>query len=102
MKPGNWAKLLLVAAPLLIGLAGCGDFWQAPSGTTTTCTSNCTTLSSGIFYVLDQGTSEVVALSINSGSLNTIGTYTLPSAGALAMVLSPNGSFLYVSTLSDG
>ena len=29
MKLGQWARLLLAAAPLL---AGCGDFWQAPSG----------------------------------------------------------------------
>ena len=102
MKPGNWARLLLIAAPLLIGLSGCGDFWQAPATTTTGCTTNCTTLSSGVFYVLNQETSQVVVLSISSGSLNTINTYTLPSAGPLAMVLSPNGSFLYVSTLGGG
>ncbi len=29
MKIGSWARFLLAAAPLL---AGCGDFWQAPSG----------------------------------------------------------------------
>jgi len=31
---GKWAWLLLAAAPLVAGLAGCGDFWQAPSGST--------------------------------------------------------------------
>jgi hypothetical protein len=91
-----------MAAPLLIGLSACGDFWQAPSTTTTGCTTNCTTLSSGVFYVLNQATSQVVALSIQSGSLTTVGTYTLPTAGPLAMALSPNGDFLYVSTLSGG
>jgi len=30
MKIGKWARLLLAAVPLL---AGCGDFWQAPSST---------------------------------------------------------------------
>ena len=29
MKIGKWARLILAAAPLL---AGCGNFWQAPSG----------------------------------------------------------------------
>jgi hypothetical protein len=32
MKTGKWAWLLLAAAPLL---AGCGDFWQAPGGSST-------------------------------------------------------------------
>jgi 6-phosphogluconolactonase (cycloisomerase 2 family) len=92
-----------VAAPLVIGLSACGNFWQAPSGSGgTTCTTGCTTLSSGVFYVLDQLTSEVAALSIQSGSLTTVGTYALPTAGPLAMALSPNGNFLYVSTLSGG
>jgi 6-phosphogluconolactonase (cycloisomerase 2 family) len=33
MKIGKWARLLLAAAPLL---AGCGDFWQALSGNSST------------------------------------------------------------------
>ena len=31
MKMGMRAWMLLAAAPLVAGLAGCGDFWQAPS-----------------------------------------------------------------------
>jgi 6-phosphogluconolactonase (cycloisomerase 2 family) len=33
MRIGNWARLLLAAAPLL---AGCGDFWQAPGSNSST------------------------------------------------------------------
>lgn len=103
MKRGNRARLLWIAAPLLIALTSCGNFWQAPATTTSGgCTTNCTTLSSGVFYVLNQLTNEVVALSIQSGSLTTIGSYTLPTQGPLAMTLSPNGNFLYVSTEAGG
>ena len=101
MKSGKWVRLLFVAAPLLVGFgSGCGNFWQAPSGggrgggSTST-----TTLSSGIFYVLNAETNQVVAMSINSGALTTVAPYALP-AKPLAMTLSPNGNFLYVSTFS--
>ncbi|MGD0732720.1 MAG: beta-propeller fold lactonase family protein, partial [Terracidiphilus sp.] len=207
MKVGRWAKLLMAAAPLL---AGCGDFWQAPSGDSstsftlsnsgnitvapgatsgntsiitvtpgssftgtvtlactvasptgatnpTTCSLSPTSVSitdttaqtstltattgattttgnyqvtvtgtsgavsetttvcvtvgsssgscsaagtSGVFYVLNQTTSQVVAMSISSGQLTTIGSYTLPTAGALAIAIAPNGNFLYVSTIN--
>jgi 6-phosphogluconolactonase (cycloisomerase 2 family) len=35
MNSGKWAKVLLLAAPLLVGfVTGCGNFWQAPPSTT--------------------------------------------------------------------
>lgn len=210
MKMGKRAWLLLAAAPLVAGLAGCGDFWEAPasSGTTsftlsnngnilvapgattgntsnisvtpgssftgtvaltcavtaptgatnaTTCglstssltfssstaqtstltattqsgttvgdytltvtgtsgsvtettsvcvdvtnssTGDCSSASgtSGVFYVLNQGTSQVVAMSIASGKFNTIGSINLPTAHPIAIAVAPNGKFLYVST----
>ena len=208
MKMGKRAWLLLAAAPLVAGLAGCGDFWQAPSGSTsftltnsgaitvspgattgntatitvtpsssftgtvaltcavtapsgasnaTTCglssssltfststaqtstltattqsgttagdytltvtgtsgtvsettsvcvdvttstTGNCSSASgtSGVFYVLNQETNQVVAMSIASGKLTTIGSLTLPTAHPIAIAVAPNGNFLYVST----
>lgn len=215
MRHANWAKLLLLASPLLIGFAaGCGDFWQAPSNTsgtssfalsnsgaisvsagatsgntstitvtpsnsftgsvaltcavttslsnptspatcslspasvsisgttagtstltaTTTSTTNagayeitvsgvsgsvtettnvcvvvgsasssCSSANgnSGFFYVLNQTTNQVVALSLASGQLNTIGASTLPTADPRAIAVAPNGQFLYVSTV-DG
>jgi 6-phosphogluconolactonase (cycloisomerase 2 family) len=106
MNFGMRARLLL-AAPVLVGfsvcfLAGCGDFWQAPSGTTTTTTSG---LSSGVFYVLNQGTAQIAGYSIVSGTLTPVtgSPYTLPgSAEPLAIAIAPNGAFLYVSTALDG
>jgi hypothetical protein len=57
---------------------------------------------SGVFYVLNQTTDQVVALSISSGQqLNTIGAYTLPAPLPYALAVAPNGQFLYVST-ADG
>jgi 6-phosphogluconolactonase (cycloisomerase 2 family) len=98
MKTGRFARLLFVVAPLLVGFcSGCGDFWQAPSGGGGGGGISTTTLSSGIFYVLNEETTQVVAMSINTGVLTTIGSYTL-AAQPLAMALAPSGNFLYVST----
>jgi 6-phosphogluconolactonase (cycloisomerase 2 family) len=92
MNIGKWARLLLAAAPLL---AGCKGFWNAPATTTTTTTT--TTLSSGIFFVLNVGTSQIVSYDIVSGTLTKIATYATPST-PLALTVSPNGGFLYLST----
>jgi 6-phosphogluconolactonase (cycloisomerase 2 family) len=91
MNMGKWAQLLL-AAPLL---AGCSNFWQSPTSTTTTTTT--TTLSSGVFYVLNVETSQIVAYDIVSGTLTKLGTYATPAV-PLALAVSPNGNFLYLST----
>lgn len=95
MKLRKCARLLLAVTPLL---AGCGNFWQAPSGSSGTTTTT-TTLSGGYFYVANQATAQVVAYDINSGSLNKIGAYTL-AAAPYAIALAPNGSLLYVSTIA--
>jgi hypothetical protein len=105
MKPGKWARLLFVAAPLLIGFgAGCGDFWQAPPTTTTptTCTATCTTATSGNFYILNAGTApEVVGESIVTGTLTAIaGSPWSVEATPYAMAVDPGGNFLIVSTIS--
>lgn len=103
MKYGNWTAMLLVAAPLAAGLAvGCGDFWQAPSGASSTCTTNCTTATSGNFYILNAGnTPEVVGNSVVTGSLTAISgsPWSLP-ATPYAMAIDPAGNFLIVSTTS--
>ncbi|HXR39854.1 MAG TPA: hypothetical protein VN776_12200 [Terracidiphilus sp.] len=104
MRPGKWARLLFVAAPLLIGFgAGCGDFWQAPSGGGGgTCTTNCTTATSGNFYILDAGTSPgIVGASIVSGTLTAITDSPWSIQGTpYSMAIAPNKSFLIVSTTS--
>ncbi|MGP8251704.1 MAG: beta-propeller fold lactonase family protein [Terracidiphilus sp.] len=101
MRKGTWARLLpallLVLAPFM---EGCGDFWQAPSGSGGGGTTP-TTLSSGVFYVLNQTTKQIVAYYINAGSLTTIGTYAL-TAAPYAIAIAPNNAFLYVATATGG
>ncbi len=54
--------------------------------------------SSGIFYVLNQGTKQIVGYSIASGVLTQVGNaYTL-SAAPYSIAIAPGGSFLYVGT----
>ncbi len=97
MKLGRWAIVLSAA----LFLAGCGNFWQAPN-TTTTGTTGTSTLSSGVFYVLNEGTSQVAAYSIATGTLTELSgsPYTL-SAAPVSIAIAPNGNFLYVGT-ADG
>lgn len=96
MNLRRWVVLGLVLAGFL---AGCKNFWKLPSGSGSGSGTG-TTLSSGIFYVLDQTADQIVAYDISSGVLNKIGTYTV--TGPTAMAVSPNGSYLYVSTLISG
>jgi 6-phosphogluconolactonase (cycloisomerase 2 family) len=81
-------------------LAGCKGFWDLPAGSGGGGGTTPTTLSSGVFYVLNQTTGQIVAYSISSGSLNKIGAYSVPGPAAIA--IAPNGNFLYVSTLAAG
>jgi len=101
MKVGSWARLLPALLLVLVPfLDGCGNFWQAPGGgsgggggTTST------TLSSGVFYVLNQTTKQIVAYDITSGSLTTVGTYSL-NAAPYSIAVGPGNAFLYVSTVT--
>ena len=77
------------------------------SESTTVCvevSSNSSTCSasagaSGVFYVINQTTDQIVALNMTSaGKLNTIGSYALPSSLPGALAVAPNNKFLYVST----
>lgn len=99
MKIARWAWILLAAAPFV---TGCGDFWQAPSGSSSSsgCSSDCTTATSGDFYILNGGTTpEIVGESIASGTLTAISgsPWSLVST-PYAMAIAPSGNFLYVST----
>ena len=94
-------KTIYAAVPLAAAmlLAGCKGFWDplpSSGGGGTTATM----LSSGPFYVLNQGTGQIVAYNISSGSLKTIGTYNITAPVAIA--IAPNKDFLYVSTKTDG
>jgi hypothetical protein len=80
--------------------AGCKNFWQmTPAGRTTICS----TVSSGIFYVLNSSTGqvEIAGSSIVNGLLAALtgSPYVLPST-PYAIAVAPNNQFLYVSTWS--
>jgi 6-phosphogluconolactonase (cycloisomerase 2 family) len=94
MKSRNWAALGLVLAALL---AGCKGFWDLPPSTGGGGTTP-TTLSSGVFYVLNQKTDQIVTFAISSGTLPNGSSLTPPSPVPAAIAVAPNGKFLYVST----
>ena len=65
-------------------------------------TGSCSVVSgnnSGVFYVLNQGTKQVAAYSIVSGTLTAVSgsPYTL-SAAPYSIAIAPGGNFLYVGT----
>jgi 6-phosphogluconolactonase (cycloisomerase 2 family) len=68
----------------------------------TTCGSAAAT--SGVFYVLNQVTNQMVAFTATStGTVNTIGTVTMPVAAVAgvepaSIAIAPNGNFLFAST----
>jgi 6-phosphogluconolactonase (cycloisomerase 2 family) len=97
MRLRRWAWVLLAPPLAAVFLTGCANFWQAPSTTSTTTTT--TTATSGFFYVLNQGTKQIAAYSIISGTLTAVSgsPYTL-AATPTALAVAPNGSFLYVAT----
>jgi 6-phosphogluconolactonase (cycloisomerase 2 family) len=95
MKFASWARVLCAAA-LLAGLAGCGNFWQAPSTSTSTTPSG-TTLTSGNFYILNAPT--VSGYYINAGTLTALsGSPYAVNGLAYSMAVSPSGDLLYVAS----
>lgn len=99
MKIGKWAGLLLLGTPFL---AGCANFWQAPTngGGSTGCTTNCSTATSGGFYILNTGTtSQILGYSIVSGALTALSGSPYAVTGTpTSIAVAPSGSFLYVAT----
>ena len=69
---------------------------QVTSGSDTCTASQGNT--SGVFYVLNQGTKEIVAYSIVSGKLTRIGSPSVLSAAPYSIAIAPGGGFLYVGT----
>ncbi len=90
----QWVVLLAV----MLLQAGCKNFWQT---TQAGCAANCSTVSSGIFYVANSnsGQIEITGYSIVNGALTALSgsPYALPSA-PYAIAVAPNNQFLYVST----
>ncbi len=86
----------------LVLLAGCKGFWDAPASTGTGGTTP-TTLSSGVFYVLNKTTMQIAGFVISSGTLEKItgSPYALPATpNAIAVAPAPGAGFLYVGTVS--
>ena len=62
-----------------------------------TCTSTSGT-SSGVFYVLNQGTRQIVGYTITAGTLTQVGNPSTLSSAPYSIAIAPNGGFLYVGT----
>ncbi len=78
MKIGSWTRLVLAASPLLACLlAGCGNFWEAPS--TTSATSFSLSASPTSLSVAPGATSGTSTITVTPGSSFT-GTVTLSCA----------------------
>lgn len=96
MKSVRWAALGLVVASVL---AGCKGFWDAPVSTGTGTTP--TTLSSGVFYVVNQTAKQIAAYVISSGTLDNVSgsPYSL-SAAPGSIAIASSAGFLYVGTVN--
>lgn len=81
-------------------LAGCKGFWDT---TTTTTSGSGSYAASGVFFVLNEKTSQLTAMQYaasSSGPSTLTGSpYTL-AALPFTMAVAPSGSFLYVSTVA--
>ncbi len=84
----------------LVLLAGCKGFWDAPGSTGAGGTTP-TTLSSGVFYVLNQTTKQIAGFVISSGTLEKItgSPYALP-ATPNAIAVAPGAGFSYAGTVN--
>lgn len=94
----NGRRPWLWFVPLIL-MAGCTGFWDLPSTGSGSTTS--TTLSSGVFYVLNQSTKQIAGYTISSGSLQQISgsPYSLAAAPS-CMAISSSGGFLDVGTVN--
>jgi hypothetical protein len=95
----NNIKHGIILLAILLLPAGCKNFWltTSPGG----CTSNCSSISSGVFYILNSniGQTEIAGYSIVNGTLTALtgSPYSFTSA-PYAIAVAPNNHFLYVST----
>jgi 6-phosphogluconolactonase len=98
MKNVSWGVFCLA---LSLILSGCKDFWDLPSGSSGSGGTTPTTLSSGVFYVLNQTTSQIAGYSISSGTLTAVSgsPYTL-SAAPSSIAMASSGGFLYIGTIN--
>lgn len=93
MTMRKWTRLLLA---VVLPLAGCKGFWDAPA---TSGGGGGTGASGGVFYVLNQATTQIAAYSIVNGQLTAVSgsPYSLASI-PYSIAIAPSGGFLYVGT----
>lgn len=99
MLKGKWGYVVLGAAVLL---SGCSGFWDPPASSGS---GSGTNTASGVFYLLDSRTTQLLTYSITSSTTAPTQLSNSPiglGAAPLAMAVSPTGSFLYVSTGAPG
>ncbi len=97
MKTGKWLVVLVALA----ALAGCKNFWQAPSHSGGGGGGSGAT--SGVFYVANQATSQLASYSIVSGKLSALsGSPSTLAVPPRAIAVAPSGNFLYVGTVGGG
>lgn len=94
MKMRRWMVWLLTG--LLPLMNGCAGFWDDPSSSSSSLTT--TTLSSGYFFVLNIETNQIISYYVSSGTLTKVASYTTPTT-PITLTVSPNNSFLYLSTV---
>ncbi|MFY9852869.1 MAG: beta-propeller fold lactonase family protein [Terracidiphilus sp.] len=98
MKMGKRAWLLLAAAPLVAGLAGCGDFWEAPGGSTSfTLSSNPTSIT----LAASSSGNSTITVTPSSSFTGTVGltcSVTSPSGASSPTTCSLSSSSLTFSS----
>lgn len=82
------ASTLLISLPLLF-IAGCGDFWQNPNGTSTGTTASSVTLSAA-------------SPTVTAGSTDILTATVSPSAATGSVSFLNNGTQIGTATLSSG
>jgi len=94
MRIGKWARLLLAAAPLLVG---CGDFWQAPGSNSST--SFTLTNSGNITVIPDASGTSTITVTPGSSFTGTV-TLTCAITSAPTNATSPATCALSSSSLT--
>ncbi|MFZ0301672.1 MAG: Ig-like domain-containing protein [Terracidiphilus sp.] len=89
MRPAAASAYTLLASLIVLLLAGCGDFWQNPGGTSTGTTASTTTLTA-------------LSSSITAGSSDTLTASVSPTAATGTVNFLSNGSSIGTGTLASG
>jgi len=89
MRPAAAITSTLLASLFVLLLAGCGDFWQNPGGTSTGTTTSTTTLTAS-------------SSSIAAGSSDTLTATVSPSSATGTVTFYSNSSSIGSATLTSG